>query len=160
MARESLAEARRSVWSLRPQALEGSDLASALRNLAHQMTVGKQIKVNFLTSGKARPLSPETEIHLLRIGQEALTNALRHAQASRIKIQLAFNRREIRLSVEDNGQGFNVTSDGEDDGFGRVSLRERAEQIGAKIKLDSKPGSGTRIVAVLPARVYRAGGSS
>lgn len=157
LARESLAEARRSVWALRPRVLEDGDLASALRNLAHQMTVGKQVKVEFSMRGTARPLSPETEINLLRIGQEALTNALRHAQASRVRIVLAFNRRGVRLSVQDNGQGFDVPSGSEDGGFGQLSLQERAEQIGAKIRVNSKPGSGTRIVAVVPVTSSTAG---
>lgn len=150
LARESLAEARRSVWALRPRALEDGDLASALRNLAHQMTAGKQIKVDFTQRGKLRPLSPETEVHLLRIGEEALTNALRHAQASRVWIELAFNRNATRLSVRDNGRGFKAPTSSSNGGFGQVSLRERAKQIGAKITVKSEPGSGTRVVAVIP----------
>ena len=157
LARESLAEARRSVWALRPRALEDGDLASALRNLAHQMTAGKQIKVDFSMRGTVRPLSPETEVHLLRIGQEALTNALRHAQASRVWIELAFNRRRVQLSVQDNGHGFNVPSDSKDGGFGHLSLHERAEQIGARITVNSEPGSGTRVVAVVPVTSSLAG---
>ncbi|MEJ2009756.1 MAG: GAF domain-containing protein [Acidobacteriota bacterium] len=157
LARESLAEARRSVWALRPRVLEDRDLASALRNLAQQMTVGKQIRVDFSMRGTVRPLSPETEVHLLRIGQEALTNALRHAQASRIRIELAFSRRGVQLSVQDNGQGFNVPSSSMDGGFGQVSLRERAEQIGARITVNSEPGSGTRVVAVVPVTSSPAG---
>ncbi len=151
LARSSLVEARRSVWAFRPQALEGGDLVSGLRNLAHQMTVGKQIKVEFSTRGTVRPLSPETEVHLLRIGQEALTNALRHAHASLVEIELAFNRRGVQLSVQDNGHGFDVESGSEDGSFGQLSLRERAEQIGATITVNSEPGSGTRVVALVPA---------
>jgi signal transduction histidine kinase len=151
LARSSLVEARRSVWALRPRALEGGDLVSGLKNLAHQMTVGKQVKVQFSTRGAVRPLSPETEVHLLRIGQEALTNALRHAHASLIKIELIFNRHGIQLSVHDNGRGFDVASGNEDGSFGQVSLRERAEQIGAKIIVNSEPGSGTRVLAFVPA---------
>lgn len=157
LARDSLAEARRSVWALRPRALEGGDLASGLRNLAHQMTVGKQVKVEFSMRGKVRPISPETEVHLLRIGQEALTNALRHAEASQIKIELAFSHNGVQLSVQDNGHGFDATSGSKDGRFGQLSLRERAEQIGARITVDSEPGSGTRVIAIVPAASLSAG---
>ncbi len=150
LARESLAEARRSVWALRPQSLEGADLVTALRHLAYQMTVGKRIKVDFSLQGAARPLPPETEVHLLRIAQEALTNALKHGRASLVSIGLAFNAGGVQLSVQDNGRGFSEPRGTPNGGFGRVSLRERAQQMGAKVTVRSQPGLGTRVVARVP----------
>lgn len=156
LARESLAEARRSVWALRPHSLEDADLVSALRHLASQMTAGKQVKVDFSSQGAARPLPAETEVHLLRIAQEALSNALKHGQASSVRIGLAFKAGCVQLSVCDNGRGFPEPRRGaRTGGFGQVSLKERAEQMGAKVTVQSRPGLGTRVVAEVPAASLR-----
>jgi PAS domain S-box-containing protein len=149
LARDSLAEARRSVWALRPQALEKTDLAGALARLADQCKANTGIETKFALHGAPRPLSAEIEENLLRIGQEALTNAAKHSCASTIDVELAYENGQVRLTVKDNGQGFELEQDGAPKGFGLISLRERAERIGAALDVDSQPGAGTSVSALL-----------
>src|SRR5437870_11690700 len=85
LARESLREARRSVQALRPQALEGKQLSGALKDLIEKMTRGTTVHAEFSLQGSPQKLPPEWETNLLRIGQEVLTNVLRHARAGELK---------------------------------------------------------------------------
>jgi signal transduction histidine kinase len=145
LARESLAEARRSVRALRPQALEQGSLSQALAHLVELMTGVTAVQTEFRLQGQPRPLAPDVEDNLLRIGQEALTNAFKHAQASHIQVELAFEPEQVCLSVEDNGLGFNPAAL-IDHGFGLAGLRWRAAQIGGQLTVESQPGIGTNIV--------------
>ena len=151
LARESLAEAHRSVWALRPHSLEGADIVAALQHLCNEMTVGKQVKVELSLSGTPRPLAPEAELHLLRMAQEALTNALKHGRATSVSLKLTFGTAAVQLSVQDNGRGFKKPYGEPNGGFGKVSLLERAEQIGAKVAVRSRPGFGTVVDVRVPA---------
>src|SRR5258708_8778000 len=105
LAREGLREARRSVQALRPLALEEKPLTTALRDLIERMTTGMPMQAKVAFQGEPRKLPAEWETNLLRIGQEALTNAIRHAAASKFDALLAFSSDEIRLSFNDNGRG-------------------------------------------------------
>jgi signal transduction histidine kinase len=158
LARESLGEARRSVWALRPQALESGDLATALRHFAGQLTTGTPIIVEFSQRGTPCRLSPEAEFHLLRIGQEALTNAVKHAQAGKIRIELVHDAQGVQLSVQDDGRGFGPRQQSSNRGFGIISMNERAERVGAQLTIFSEPGLGTRVVAMFPTRADGSGG--
>ena len=91
----------------------------------------------------------EVENHLLRIGQEAVTNILRHAHATQLKTTLTYKPGQVRLRVEDNGRGF-TPAQHEEAGFGLIGMRERAAQIAATLTIDSHPGHGTRIEIVVP----------
>jgi len=148
LARESLREARRSVRALRPRALEDKDLCEALGNLIRTMTAGTTVKAEFIVQGEIKPLPPEWDQNLLRIGQEVLTNVLRHAQASRFKAQIAFAPDAIRLELRDNGHGFDPA--GRSDGFGLLGMRERVEGMGGRLTIESSAGTGTAISIVLP----------
>ncbi|MCW3054780.1 MAG: multi-sensor signal transduction histidine kinase [Chthonomonadales bacterium] len=149
LAEECLVEARRSVKALRPSALENHGLTDALRRLQAQMTSRVPIKSAWEVQGDLYTLPPEVENHLLRIGQEAVTNVLRHAQATKLKTTLTYKPGQVRLRVEDNGRGF--TPDRHDEaGFGLIGMRERAAQIAAALTIDSRPGHGTRIEIVVP----------
>jgi len=150
LARESLAEARRSVWALRPRVLEASDLAGALRHLANELIKGTRMQVKFSAWGAARRLPPETENNLLRIGQEALTNVLKHAQASMVGVELAFEEESVQLSILDDGQGFDPEVKTTGRGFGLVSMRERARAIGGELTLLSRAGGGTQVLVAVP----------
>jgi PAS domain S-box-containing protein len=149
LARDSLAEARRSVWALRPQTLEKADLPGALARLADQCKANTGIETKFALRGAPRPLSAEIEENLLRIVQEALTNAAKHSRASAIDVMLAYESGQVRLSVKDNGQGFDLHQEGAPKGFGLISLRERAERISVTLDIDSQPGAGTSVSALL-----------
>jgi signal transduction histidine kinase len=102
-------------------------------------------RITFRLEGAPRPLRAEVADQLLRMGQEALTNALRHAQASQICVELTFAEEELRLCVTDDGRGFAMETPAPKGGFGLTGLRERAGLIGARLSVDSQPGCGTRV---------------
>jgi PAS domain S-box-containing protein len=149
LARESLTEARRSVHALRPQALERAAFAAALKAIITNAAAGTSLRTDFQLKGEPRELQSAVEENLLRIGQEALTNALKHAGATKFQARLYFDSDAVRLELRDNGKGFVVdfTNGG---GIGLIGMKERAQQIGATLVVTSKPGGGTRIVAVSP----------
>jgi signal transduction histidine kinase len=136
------------VQALRPQALEEKQLSEALKDLIEKMTQGTTVHAKFTLQGKRRKLPPEWETNLLRIGQEVLTNVLRHAQAKEFKVLLVFNSSEIRLELRDNGCGFDPGRRHE--GFGLQGMRERAEGMGGQLTVQSAAGQGTAISIVLP----------
>ncbi|HSD39506.1 MAG TPA: PAS domain-containing protein [Rhodocyclaceae bacterium] len=148
LARESLNEARRSVRALRPLALEDKDLGSALDGLLTRMTAGTMLKAEFSVTGPVRKLPPEWEDNLLRVSQEVLTNALRHASASHFLVSLTFAEGTLSLILRDDGQGFDPV--GLHDGFGLVGIRERVNVMGGAMKIESEPGTGTKISIDLP----------
>jgi signal transduction histidine kinase len=148
MARAGLQEARRSVMALRPQVLEGSDLSTALRELVSRMTEGTSVVSEFAQGGVARALPSAWDEHLLRIGQEALTNAIRHGHARRIAIELDFSDDVVLLRIADDGPGFdaNVASDG----LGLGGIRARVSSMGGQLSIESAAGSGTNISVSVP----------
>ena len=148
LARESLREARRSVRALRPQALEDKDLCEALEALIQKMAAGTPVRTEFVVQGKGRKLPPEWDENLLRIGQEVLTNVLRHAQASHFKVRLEFTPGQVRLELRDNGCGFDPA--GKYDGFGLLGIRERVEGMGGQLAIRSARGEGAAISIALP----------
>ena len=148
LARESLQEARRSVRALRPRALEEKELREALEGLIQRMTEGTGLRANFIVQGEPRELPLDWEENLLRIGQEVLTNVLRHAQASQFNAQLAFDDSEIRLHLRDNGSGFDPAR--RHDGFGLQGMRERVEGMGGRMSIRSAKGEGAAISIILP----------
>jgi signal transduction histidine kinase len=145
LAREGLAEARRSVQALRPQALEHEDLAAALKRMTEQLSTEPSTPITFRLTGAPRRLPAEVADHLLRMGQEALTNALRHAQASQIGVELTFAAEELRLCVTDDGRGFAREVPPRKGSFGLTGMQERAGLIGAQLTVESQPGCGTRV---------------
>jgi signal transduction histidine kinase len=152
MVSHSLVEARRSVWDLRAQALETSDLVTALSETARQMTEGASVRAEVRVVGSPRRLPVQVENNALRIGQEGLTNALKHAQAREIVIELKFEANNLQVSVKDDGRGFSTegvlaTADGH---FGLLGIRERVEHVGGQLILRSCEGAGTEIVATIP----------
>ena len=148
LARESLREARRSVQAMRPQALEERHWSEVLEGLINKMTAGTGLRSEFVLRGQPRRLPSDWEENLLRIGQEVLTNALRHAGATELKTQLIFASEEIRLEMRDNGCGFDP--EGKHDGFGLLGMRERVENMGGRISIQSEKGAGSAILIALP----------
>jgi signal transduction histidine kinase len=148
IARDGLREARRSVRALRPLALEEKKLAEVLEELIMKLTVGTAVQATFTLRGEPRELPPESEANLLRIGQEALTNAIRHARPSKIDVLLTFGKRKLRLSMSDNGCGFEP--DSKSSGFGLQGMAERAESMGGQFSIQSANGKGTTICVTIP----------
>lgn len=149
LARTGLIEARRSVIALRPQLLEEGSLQSALHRLVAQMRTATNATLYYETKGTVYSLPTEVESNLLRIGQEALTNAIRHANADEIRVELVYDNAQCLLRVKDDGQGFGVGSIPSADGFGLIGMSERAERIGAQLAIGSQPGQGTEIIAIV-----------
>jgi len=152
MVSHSLVEARRSVWDLRSQALETNDLATALSETARQMTEGTSVHAEVLVSGNDRRLSAQIENNVLRIAQEALTNALRHSGANNVAINLKFDASSLDVSIKDDGHGFDVNGvlAATAGHFGLRGMGERVEHIGGCLSLISNPGEGTEVLATIP----------
>jgi PAS domain S-box-containing protein len=149
LARDSLGEARRSVHALRPQALEKAAFVDALQAIVTNTAAGTALQTEFQVIGKPHGLSPAVEENLLHIGQEALTNALKHAHATKFNARISFDSDAVYLELHDNGDGFDV--DGiNGGGIGLIGMKERADQIGATVNVTSEPGKGTKITAVSP----------
>src|SRR5436309_8927523 len=148
LARRSLNEARRSVRALRPQALQHGNFWDALKGIIKNTTAGTNLHTRFELRGRLRHLSPIWQENLLHIGQEALTNALKHARPRNFETRLIFNSKAFRLELRDNGNGFRTKD--QHDGLGLAGMRERAEQMGGTLKVTSARGKGTTIVVTVP----------
>jgi signal transduction histidine kinase len=148
LARRSLNEARRSVHALRPQALQRDNFWEALKGIIKNTTAGTNLHTKFELRGKLPHLSPVWQENLLHIGQEALSNALKHGHPRNFETRLIFNSKEFRLDLRDDGSGFKVKD--QHDGLGLAGMRERAEQMGGTLKVASARGKGTRIVLTVP----------
>jgi signal transduction histidine kinase/ligand-binding sensor domain-containing protein len=150
LVRESLAEARRAVLDLRPQALEHADLATAISEMARRLAGDARIQVE--VTGEPRRVPSTAESNLLRIAQEALTNALRHAGAREIRVCLDFGTEQVCLRIQDDGHGFAAGAEASSGSahLGLVGIRERVAQIGGLLTLNSRVGSGTEVVVEVP----------
>jgi len=151
LARKGLDEARRSVLDLRAAPLEGRTLPVALAALAAETDTDKGPAVLFEMGTAPPPLPPAVEVGLYRIAQEALQNALRHADAVRILLRLEASDGRVRLTVQDDGRGFAISPEGSTGSrFGLVGMRERARLLGGGFQIESSSRAGTRITAEVP----------
>jgi signal transduction histidine kinase len=125
--------------------LEQFDLARALAEGARQITYGTDVRVQFRNSGKPHVLPEVIEENLLRIGQEALTNIIKHSKCTAVDMELRFDPGQVNLQVQDNGIGFDRDQvAGPNEGhFGLLGMAERARRLGGKFHLSSKTGEGT-----------------
>lgn len=149
LTRANLEEARRSVLDLRAAPLEGRSLVEALAALAAEGAAGEASPIVFEAAGGSRPLPVRVEVGLYRIAQEALTNVFRHAAAQRVTVQLVTTPGEIRLTIVDDGRGFDP-AEVSGDRFGLIGLNERARLLGGRLRLESSPGTGTRLEVEVP----------
>jgi signal transduction histidine kinase len=149
---EYLSEARRSVWQLRSPALQNhEDFPGALKKVSERALQGTAISLRFTTRGIESELDPGIEDNFLRICEEAVTNAVRHANPTEVEVALECTSGELRLKIRDNGRGFDTSgSDSKKDGhFGLLGIRERTKRLGGILSLDSRPGHGTEILVVV-----------
>ncbi|MFJ1544189.1 sensor histidine kinase [Streptomyces sp. NPDC088246] len=153
LARHSLGEARRSVRDLVPVALEHDDLPGALKKTVAGWAERHAVRAEFTVTGTVEPLHDEIAATLLRIAEEALANAGRHAGASRVGITLSFMGDELTLDVRDDGRGFDPAAlppySGAG-GFGLGGMRARAERIAGTVEVETEPGRGTAVCARVP----------
>ena len=146
LARYGLAEARRSVMALRVDQTRRPGLELALRQLADRSTVPGGVTCTFDGVGAATGLKPEHEHELLRIAQEAVSNAVRHAHPQRVRITMSDEASHWQLAVADDGVGMDPNPEHfASEGFGLSSMRQRAGAIGGEWQIDSAPGHGTRV---------------
>jgi ligand-binding sensor domain-containing protein/signal transduction histidine kinase len=152
LVRASLAEARTSIWDLRSENAGAEDLPARLRQSCNRIASGSPSKVYLQVKGTYRPVAPKTEEELLRIGQEAVANAVHHAAASRIDVQLVYEAARVSLQVDDDGRGFEPSPDlsGPEGHYGIKGMHERAGEIDAALVLKSTPGGGTRVSVEAP----------
>ncbi|MFB9991921.1 sensor histidine kinase [Deinococcus oregonensis] len=162
IARSHLTDIRRLVWALRPMELEGESIEGALLRTVQRWSAQVNVAGSFEVAGRAVPMQPDAEVAMLRILQEALANAGRHAGASQVDVRLSFESEFITLDVVDNGHGF-LTDDGHSfvadnvrAGFGLTGMRERLRAFGGSLLLDSAPGEGTTLTAAFPLRAVAA----
>ncbi len=153
LVRHSHEEARRSIATLRSEDLDTEDVLSALDCCARGMVKGGAVQVVTREIGNPRPVPLRTAATLYRIGQEAIANAVRHADPALLTVGLEYQENSVSLKIEDNGRGF-VQSGGQL-GFGIRGMRRRAQSIAAAIHIHSSPGEGTSVVveAPLPPRI-------
>lgn len=144
LARDSLGEARRAVRALRNPTLERRGLAEALAELCAQMRSSTFQAVELEITGAQRRLDAHAEEQVLRVAQEALVNAVRHARAGRTQVLLRFGEDTLLLRVSDDGDGIPEQRTNPA-GFGLVGMRERAFSIGAVLDIASRPGHGTSV---------------
>lgn len=148
VARENLEEARRMMAAMRPELLEQHALEAALRRSAGEWTQRTGTHTTVLSTGESTPLHADVEVTLLRAAQEALTNVARHAGATSVSITVSYMPDVVLLDVHDDGVGF--VPDAVTTGLGLRGMRERVEQIGGAIAVESAPGDGTTISVSLP----------
>lgn len=155
LAERTLAEIRRLIYDLRPSILDDLGLVAALRWYAKSLLDPRGIAWSLSVSGIASRLPPAMETVAFRLVQEALANVQRHSRATAVNVSLALVGRELRVRIEDNGQGFDaqrIRTAGRDGGFGLIGMRERVELVGGRWEAHSRPGAGTIITATLPLR--------
>ncbi len=150
---QAIGSLRRLVRGMRPIYLEELGLASALEMLASETAAEIGIPVDFVQRGSPLRLESDVELALYRMAQEALHNAARHAQASRIEVGLEYESGGVCVSVRDNGCGFNLPEARESFArqghFGLLGLHERADLIGAQLRIESSVGRGTLVEVIL-----------
>jgi signal transduction histidine kinase len=146
-ARENLAEARALVAGLAPAPLERSSLADALARLTERAASELGVQARFEVDGAPRPLPVSSEVVLLRVCQEALSNVRKHASAASARVRLSYGADSVRLAVSDDGRGFDPGAVSE--GFGLPGMRARVAEIGGSLRVRTAPGVGTVITADL-----------
>ncbi|MBD2037138.1 AAA family ATPase [Leptolyngbya sp. FACHB-321] len=149
LASSGLTEARRSVTALRPKLLEEGDLYCALNRLTADIKSSTNIQVSCEVTGAIYVLSSDVEDNLLRVGQEALTNAVKHAHATAIQVELEYEETQCLLRIKDDGRGFDVSQISLSQGFGLLGMSERVEQMRGELVIQSQPGQGTEVVVVV-----------
>jgi signal transduction histidine kinase len=144
LSREAMSDMRLLIFELRPPVLEKSGLAAALQSRLESVEARAGFETSFVTGGTFH-LSPAVEGELYRISQEALNNVIKHAQAKRVVIRLVAESGCVRMTIEDDGIGFDPLTAEHGGGQGFRSMRERAANIGARCLFESVLGQGTKI---------------
>lgn len=160
LARESLAEARRTVHAVEPAMLAEARLPEAIGELARNWAELHDVETVLTTDGAPRPMHTDVEVTLLRAAQEALANVAKHADATRVGLTLSYLEDKVVLDVRDDGAGFDPGAKraggsgpggSGPGGFGLVGMRQRVQRLAGRLDVESEPGAGTAISASVPA---------
>jgi signal transduction histidine kinase len=138
-------DTRDAIYSLRHPGVQ--TLAKALRDTCENITASTDVNFTFVSEGTVLPYCPERDDELLKIGHEAVTNAVRHGQPADVRMELRYEPDRLILRVRDDGLGF-VPSENDHGGWGLINMRERASQIGATLSITSVPNEGTVVEVV------------
>lgn len=147
-ARDTLRGARRAVQALRPAELDDAELPDALAQVAERWGGETGIVAHLEVTGEAIALHPDAELALIRVAQEALANARRHAEAHEVTLTLSYMDDLVVLDARDDGRGFDPTQ--VPAGLGLLGMRERLASLGGRVEVESAPGAGTTVVASVP----------
>lgn len=154
LATRALEQTHEMILDLRPIVLDDLGLLAALRSYAEEHLQARGTRVELTVCGAARRLSPELEITLFRIVQEAINNIAHHANARHVELTLDFQNSRVQVIVQDDGRGFDPATvfDGSHSrqGFGVLGMQERATLAEGSLQIDSQPGRGTRVVVTIP----------
>lgn len=151
MASFSRTEVQHAVWDLQSPMLDNADLGTALHQVAREISAGDTPHVAVQITGEVRPLPSFVEHHLLRIGQEAITNAVKHGIPKTVDLTLDYGARNVTLTIRDDGCGFDPQTVAAGNGhFGLHGIRVRARKINAAVTISSKPREGASIHVVVP----------
>lgn len=153
MLRHSLDEAQRAVLDLRSREFEGGDLVDGLEHSLRGLVGNHRVNFHFNREGERPRLDAVTENHLLRLAQEAVTNALKHAEATDIRVTLSTDPTQLILRIEDNGRGMEIDREGaraQAGQFGLIGMRERADKLRARFSIVTAKRRGTAIEVILP----------
>jgi len=147
-ARENLAEARTLVTTLTPATLEAGTLGDSVHRVTGATGAQAGIEAHAEVTGTARRLPTGTEVVLLRVCQEALANVRKHAAARQVRVRLCYAGSTVRLTVEDDGKGFDPGKP--NGGYGLKGMLDRVRQVGGTVEVTSVPGAGTKVRAEVP----------
>jgi signal transduction histidine kinase len=148
-------EGRNTVRGLRSARTDSHDLEQAFFQIPHQLAIEEHIDFRVIVLGSHRKLHPAIRDEVYRIGREALVNAFRHSRASSIEVELEYGAKRFRLAVRDNGCGIDprMLHSGRDGHWGFAGMRERAEEVGARLKIWSRAAAGTELELTVPNRM-------
>lgn len=149
MIRSSLYEVRRIIYDLRPMALDDLGLLPTIKRYISTISEYNDIEIEFKSLGKDERLNNKYEIAFFRLLQEALQNAIKHANPSLIQVKLEMTDSHLLMSIKDDGDGFDP-GERSDNSFGLIGMKERVEMFDGELKIDSKIGKGTRIYISVP----------
>jgi two-component system, NarL family, sensor histidine kinase UhpB len=135
---------------LRPSALDDHGLLPALATHVRRFAAQTGIEADLRTAGEASSLAPDQEIAIYRVAQEALANVARHADASRVEVDLEADSAGLELRVRDDGRGFDAVGSRPSSGLGLDGMAERARLVGGELTIDSRPGLGTELCLRVP----------
>jgi signal transduction histidine kinase len=150
LARQGIEETRRTIRGLRVAGVDGDGLGDLLLRAVRPLAEGTGIEIRYDQQGLPYPLPRRTVHELFRVGQEAVTNAIRHGGARRIDITLHHDALGVRLVVADDGRGFDPGAAGGGPGMGLSGMERRVNGLGGDIAVTSSPGQGTRLEAFVP----------